>query len=78
MGFILFVALELIVIPAFVVLAGVLCVLAWERVSRSPLERAIRDQERHARRTARAMRRMGAIRRRTAERMDRAEAGGWR
>lgn len=57
-----------------VVLMG-LCglLLDWLRSWRSPQRRLLRERRRHARRTARAMRQMTAIRIRTARQMDEAE-----
>jgi len=48
------------------------------RKRQRPYDRMLRERRRDARRTAHVMRRMSAIRRETAERMDRAEEEGWR
>ena len=56
----------------------VLLILLTTCSSMRPYDRAARERRRHARRTARAMRRMSEIRRQTIERMDQAEQEGWR
>jgi fatty acid desaturase len=52
---------------------AVLLILFVNWCTMSPYEHAVRERRRHAERTARALRRMSEIRRRTIERMDRAE-----
>jgi hypothetical protein len=57
------------------VVIGPLCFIMYfgDLITGNPVDRAFRERRRHARRTARAMREMSEIRRKTIERMDRAE-----
>jgi uncharacterized protein HemY len=66
-------------VVAFVVVMAVIygVMLLVDRTCMSPFDHMIRERRRHARRTARAMRRMSEIRRQTTERMDRAEERRW-
>lgn len=66
------------VTAAVVVGVGWCAMLFADRFTSSPFDQAIRARRRHARRTARAMREMTEIRRKTIERMDRAEDEGFR
>ncbi len=69
-----FANLAMFLLFGLVVLAGMRSVSG---SSISPRQRLMRERRRHARRTARAMRQMSAIRARTARQMDEAE-GWWR
>jgi len=72
-------ALVLVVGNAAVAAAAFLLILSFLFVrgaSISPEQRMMRERRRHAERTARAMRRMSAIRAETIRRMDRADRGG--
>jgi hypothetical protein len=60
----------------FAILFGGMFLADW--ITRGPVDRASRERRRHAKKTARAMRRMTTIRHQTSERMDRAEREGWR
>ncbi len=59
------------VMVLLVIVAALAVFVDWR--SPSPYGREVRARRRHAKRTARAMRRMTEIRRQTAERMDRTE-----
>ncbi len=61
------------------IIIGLLCIVLYfgDLITGNPVDRAFRERRRHARRTARAMREMSEIRRKTIERMDRAEEEGW-
>ena len=60
-----------------VVAVAFIVVFLVNRATMSPAQRMMRQRRRHAEKTVRAMRRMTAIRREIARRMDRAEERGW-